>query len=157
MLPEFLFSGFTSRKKDYVQGLTKISDCLQNILDVLEKHGLSTQAKDDENAKSHIKNIEWQIDKFPFSTFKFLEKSFYLKRQRRLKSVEVETKRTLSSLEKKIAVMQKNGKSQEKLPENNQIIEINRQISSLTKGVESFYSKINFAAQSIYLVPLVAV
>ncbi|MHA2062738.1 MAG: hypothetical protein ACW963_10685, partial [Candidatus Sifarchaeia archaeon] len=157
MLPEFLFSGLTSRKKDYVQALTKITDGLESILEVLEKLELSVQAKDDENAKSHIKNIEWQIDKFPFSTFQFLEKSFYLRRHSRLKNVEVETKKTLSSLEKKIAVMQKNGKSQEKLPENDQIIEINRQISSLTRGVESFYSKINLATRSIYLVPLVAV
>jgi hypothetical protein len=153
---KFLFSGFTAKKKDYVHALTKIIGSLDGITGSYEKYELSAQAKDNEKAESHIKNIEWQIDKFPFSTFQFLEKSFYLKRSSRFRSVETETKKVLSSFKKKISEVKKKGMPQEKLHEIDLVIEVKSQIDRLIKSVESFYSKVNVAFQSIYLFPLLA-
>ena len=154
MIKDFLLSGFSTKKDEYLQYLTKISESINTILESIERIEETGLSEDAGEQKSLLQNLAWLIDRFPKNHFDDLKTSWYIRRNDLFEDIQKNILLALQSAENHIKNTKKFSKTS-LLEEKEIFLNVYQKLDILTGKVRKFYFRIRLTTQLLFIVVLV--
>lgn len=155
MVKDFLLGGFSTKKDEYLQYLTRISDSVNGLLDTIETLEEYDTKQDAHEVNSKLQNLSWLVDRFPKHHFDDLHASYYIRRSELFADIKKSTLQVLEDIENSVKKNLHPEDTSTKLPEKNILLDVSEKLAVLTGRVQKFYFRIRLTTQILFLVPVV--